>query len=482
MHVPVDVVLVHDAADFRVRAGILQILQDWLILRGGLELEVVAGQVTVSQRVNVGATVPGVVRNDVALGNDLLDLVNDVHLILVQDVGGRGHLIPVRHLQGCVVHCLGTGRQARNREHQHHGDTHHHRGNLRVLLTRNSMHDAHEEALHGATQTDTGKKHCGEHHQRRQAEVVGVPGSNHQQAEVTARHRSRNNPHVADEHPAANQPQVTALVQQVTNTPQRQETQQICGSKITAQRVCVLQAQEQELVDRLALAHDGSPQVAGFLARTQRQPDADASGDERHQHAGTHQTLTRGRAACTQHLHHATQEHGHSKHSGRNHGVRMHQSQTAQAHQNRQRQGQHEGILAAHHELNHVQQQRHERGQQGVTKKVREEHTPEQQQTGERKETAGQRRNSERLQGAQMRNAQAHCHQGAGPDNARRQQNHDNGCRSDARAGRAVNQVHEVVPARRIKSRFLIRSGNRAHGQAGGVSVLLNPADRVHME
>ena len=184
--------------------------------------------------------------------------------------------------------------------------------------------------------------------------MVGVPGGHHQQAEVATRHRSRNDPHVTDQHPAANQPQVTALVQQVANTPQRQEAQQICGRKVTAQRVRILQAQEQELVDRLALAHDGGPQVAGFFARTQRQPDSDTSGDEGNQNAGTHQTLTGGRATGAQHLHHATQEHGHSKHCGRNHRVRMHQSQTAQAHQNRQRQGQHEGVLTARHELNHV--------------------------------------------------------------------------------------------------------------------------------
>ena len=314
----------------------------------------VAGQVAVSQRVNVGATIPGVIHNGVTLGHDLRDLVNDVHLILVQDVGGRGHLVPLRHLQGCVMHCGGTRGQARNREHQHHGGTHHCRGNLRVLLTRNSVHDAHEDTLHGAAQTDTGKQYGGEYHQRRQAEVVGVPGAHHQQAEVAARHRSRHNPHVADQHPAANQPQVTALVQQVTDTPQRQEANQVSGGKITAQRVCVLQAQEQELVDRLALAHDGGPQLARLLARAQHGPGGDASGDESHQNTGTHQTLTSGRAAGAQHLHHATQEHGHSKHCGRNHRVRMHQSQTAQTHQNRQRQGEYEGVLAARHQLNHV--------------------------------------------------------------------------------------------------------------------------------
>ena len=260
------------------------------------------------------------------------------------------------------MHCGGTRGQARNREHQHHGGTHHCRGDLRVLLTRNSVHDAHEDALHGTAQANTGKKHGGEHHQRRQAEVVGVPGAYHQQAEVTARHRSRNNPHVADQHPAANQPQVTALIQQVANAPQRQETDQVGGSKITTQRVRVLQAQEQELVDRLAFAHDGGPQFARLLARAQHGPGGDASGDQGNQHAGTHQTLTRGRATSPQNLHHAAQKHGHRKHCGRNHRVRMHQSQTAQTHQNRQRQGQHEGVLAARHYLNHVRQQRHERG------------------------------------------------------------------------------------------------------------------------
>ena len=80
-----------------------------------------------------------------------------------------------------------------------------------------------------------------------------------------------------------------------------------------------------------------------------------------------------------------------------------------------------------------------------------------------------------------MRNAQAHCRQGAGPDNARNQQNHDNGRRRDARAGRVVNQVHEIVPTGGVEVRFLVHAGDRAHGQTGGVAVLLNPADRVHV-
>ena len=83
VNIPVSLVLIHDAANFRVRAGILQIVQDRRVLRGSLEFEVVAGQVTVSQLINVGATVLGVVHNDVVLGHNLRDLVNDVHLILI---------------------------------------------------------------------------------------------------------------------------------------------------------------------------------------------------------------------------------------------------------------------------------------------------------------------------------------------------------------------------------------------------------------
>ena len=184
--------------------------------------------------------------------------------------------------------------------------------------------------------------------------MVRVPGAHHQQAEVTARHRSRDNPHVANEHPAANQPQVAALVQQVPHTPQGQETHQVGGSEITAQRVRVLQAQEQELVDRLALAHDGGPQVAGVLARAQHGPGSHASGNQRNQNAGTHQTLTHRGVVDAPHLNHTAEEHGHGEYRRRNHRVRVHQGQAAQAHQNRQGQGENDGVLAMHHDLNHV--------------------------------------------------------------------------------------------------------------------------------
>ena len=38
------------------------------------------------------------------------------------------------------------------------------------------------------------------------------------------------------------------------------------------------------------------------------------------------------------------------------------------------------------------------------------------------------------------------------------------------------------MPTRRVKRRLLVRSSDCSKGQAGGIAVLLNPANRIHME
>ena len=98
--------------------------------------------------------------------------------------------------------------------------------------------------------------------------MIRVPGSNHQQAELTARHRGGYNPQVTNQHPAGNQPQVTALIQQVPHTPQNQETRQVGGIKLITQLVGVLQAQEEELIEGLTLGQNRRPSITCKLSGT----------------------------------------------------------------------------------------------------------------------------------------------------------------------------------------------------------------------
>ena len=62
------------------------------------------------------------------------------------------------------------------------------------------------------------------------------------------------------------------LVQQVPRAPQGQETGQIRGIERISQLIGVLQAQEEELVERLTFGEHRLPRVAGRCARTQEPP------------------------------------------------------------------------------------------------------------------------------------------------------------------------------------------------------------------
>ena len=153
--------------------------------------------------------------------------------------------------------------QGRNLEHQHHGGT---TSLTFACFYAEYGHDAYEEALHGATQADTGKQHG------RGTPPEPPDGSGRctrgQPSAGGSRHAAPKPATILWNRPASscNQPQVTALVQQVYDTPQRQGSQPGRRGKVTAQRVRVLQAQEQGTGDRPHLRSYGGPQLARLLA------------------------------------------------------------------------------------------------------------------------------------------------------------------------------------------------------------------------